>query len=145
MFLGKSFKSIQMSKLIILNEPAHVNESALTLVSALFYGRIVELEKQSQTNIVFSKQMQLKEMETEIKHFVEANPYSIFEICILGEDNDINHPWTLIEFRNYVNKKEDKEPHRYRLTINDNWGELEKYQDSVDSLTFMRIHKNKRK
>ena len=133
-----------MKNLIIVRKPAPVNESALALISAMFYGRIQELEKESGVDLVFSKQAQLKVMEEEIRDFVQLKHYSVFEICVLGEDNDINHPWMLIELRNYIQKIEDDEPNRYRLAINDNWGEYRIYQDSLDSTTFIEIKKNRR-
>ena len=133
-----------MRKIIIIREPAPINKTAIALISRLFYGRIKELETQNKFGVIFSKQMQLKEMEKEIKDFIRIKSNSVFEICILGEENDINDPLYAIKIKNYLYMKEDEEPRYYKLAISNNWGELKKYQDSADSITFIEIEKPKR-
>jgi len=144
LILKKSFKSKKMKKTIIIREPAPINKTAMALVSRLFYGRIKELEEQNKFGVIFSKQLQLKKMEKEIKDFIKIKSNSIFEICILGKENDINDPLYSVKIRNYLRLEEDEEPRYYKLAISNNWGELKKYQDSADSITFIEIEKPKR-
>ena len=98
----------------------------------IFYGKILALEELNQKG-VYSKQAQMELLLSAIKHFIDTQPRSIFQIIV--PDDGTDQTATLV----VTNCANDDARNTYYLIINEDWTGYTVEQLALDGNTKVEL------
>jgi len=117
-----------------MNELSKVNKDAKSLLSHLFYDKIIQLGAEAKHQIGFGKQLQISALKDKIELFIERHPYSEIEVRVLEKGTDDNDNYKIsLSFKNYK-EKTDKRPDRFLIVIDNAFSIVVYYEWSLNNL-----------
>jgi len=123
---------------LIPNNP-ELNKDGLTLLADLFHNKIQLLENSDGMHLVLSKQKTLKNLRLMVERFSLSNFYAFIEVCVLGDQNNINDVKYSITFKNFTEWNDNFLPQYFRLVLDEKWTKLTLYQRSVDGMAYLPL------
>jgi hypothetical protein len=117
-----------------MSETSKINKDAKSLLSHLFYDKIIQLGAEAKHQIGFGKQLQINKLKDEVELFIEHHPYSEVEIRVLEKGTDDNDNYKVsLSFRNYK-EKTDKKPGKFLIVIDNAFSMIIYYEWSLNNL-----------
>jgi len=126
-----------MNELIPTNP--EINIDGLELLADLFHNKIQVLENNEEMHLVLEKQSNLKALRLAIERFSLSNFYAFIEVCVLGDQDNINDVQYSISFKNFTEWNDNFIAQYYRIVIDETWTKLTLYQRSVDGMAYLPL------
>lgn len=110
-----------------------INKDAKSLLSHLFYDKIIQLGSKSD-QIPVAKQMEIKKIRDKVFTFIERQPNSEFEVRLLDKNTDNKEDYRIaLSFRNYKETPETR-VNRFLIVIDYVMSSITYYQWAINNV-----------
>lgn len=116
-------------------ETPRVPKIVMSLIAHLFFDVVMTLEKSNSSQVVFSKQLDVRKCLKDVQNFVLLHPYGKFSIEVLeSPKRDVNDPALVMSFKNYDKEIPGMVPMKYYIILDETYTNFQAFQSSVDGI-----------